>query len=73
MSKYFLVNNKPDDYGNCLVELVQTSETLAKQYYHSREVKISHVAILKKYFELLLAEYENTRTADERYYGGDEQ
>lgn len=67
--KTYLVQSKPDDYGACLKELVQTTERVAKEYYHAKEVDAADVEILKKYFDLVPAEEESERTCDERYFG----
>lgn len=68
MSKYFVVNNKPDDYGNCRKELVITTLRNAKQYYHYIEVPESVAAILKLYIDFIDEAEEKERTDEERYY-----
>lgn len=69
MSKYFIVNNKPDDYGNCHRELVETTSKNASQYYHMTEVPESDARILKKYMDFVDKNEEKERTDDERFYG----
>jgi len=69
MGKYYLVKNKPDDYGNCKTELIEASVERAIEYYYHRRVADNHVEILKKYFELVTDEEERERSDEERYYG----
>lgn len=70
MSKYFIVNNKPDDWGNCRRELVQTSPALANEYYYSQEVPVAAANTLKEYMKFVDEGDEKKRTEAERFYGG---
>ncbi len=68
--KYYVTNNKPDDYGNCKTELVYTTNKNAKQYYHHVQVKDEAEArILEKYLGLVTNTEELQRTDGERFYG----
>ena len=70
--KYYVVNNKPDDYGNCRKELVYTTSKNAKQYYHHKEVNSETEArILENYLDLITNTEEKERTDDERFYGNE--
>ena len=67
---YYLVRGKSDDYGACLIELVQTTPEKAAEYYSHEEVPPEDVAVLEKYFDLIDYEEESKRSSDKRYYGG---
>jgi hypothetical protein len=69
MSKYYIVNNKPDDYGNCKKELVETTQKNAKEYYNFVPVPTEDVPILAKYLWIVKADEEKERTSSERFYG----
>ena len=66
---YYLVQNKDDDYGNSVRELVRTSHEFAEQYYAYDEVPEEDVSVLKKYFEFTDYDEEKERTEDRRFYG----
>lgn len=69
--KYYLVENKSDDYGNCSRELVQTTIENANQYYSQQEIPDSDVEVLKRYFDFIDYDEEKERTEDQRFYGND--
>lgn len=71
MSKYYFVKNKGDDFGNERVELVQTTERNAKEYYYYKEVSQPDVDVLKKYLYFANEDEEKERTNEERFYGQD--
>lgn len=66
---WYLVGNKEDDYGNSIIELVETTPELAKEYYWKRETRKSDFRVLKKYFEPVYHDEEKERTDDRRFYG----
>lgn len=68
---FYIVNNKPDDYNNCKVELVETSAANAKEYYNHNKVAEEDVPVLAKYFWVVDKKEEQERTRDERFYGSD--
>lgn len=72
MGKYFIVYSKPDDYGACNTELVQTTLRNAKQYYNLKKVPDEHAEILKEYFDFVPEAEEKERTDEQRYYGDEE-
>lgn len=68
---YFIVNNKPDDYGNCQKELVYTSLKNAKKYYYHLEVPVAHAAVLHNYMDFVDEAEEKERSDGERFYGAE--
>jgi hypothetical protein len=70
-TEIFLVNNKPDDYNNCLTELVDTTAELADQYYRTKSVASEDVKVLSKYFRIVSFNEEAERTEDGRFYGAE--
>ena len=68
-TKFYIVTNKTDDYGNGRTELVQTTPDHAKEYYHHKEVDASDVETLKKYLGVVEFEEESQRSDDDRFYG----
>lgn len=69
--KHYIVYNKSDDYGNCKMEIVQTTQKNAKQYYHHKEIDDSDVVVFTKYFGVVETEEEKERSSDYRFYGQD--
>lgn len=70
-TNYYLVSNKDDDYGNCRIELVETTQELSRQYYWYRDTVKTDIRVLKKYFDIVPYSEEKKRTRDSRYYGGE--
>lgn len=65
--KYYFVENKSDDYGNCRREIVQTTAVNAKKYYwHKEIVDLDDIEVLKKYFDIV--DYEEEKEREERFY-----
>lgn len=55
IEEWYLVKNKPDDYGNCLTEIIccENKKELAivKKYsYYNEKIDKNDVEVLKKYF-----------------------
>lgn len=71
MSNYFIVNNKPDDYGNAKKELVKTTKLNATRYYHMIPVPDNHAEVLKQYMDFVDEAEEKERSDDERFYGSE--
>jgi len=71
--KYYLAGNKTDDYGNGIIELIETTQKNSTGYYWTKDVDASDVIVLKKYFDLVSYDEENKRTDDQRFYGGSEE
>ena len=54
MKKWYLLMNKPDDYGNCTRDLYFGNKKTFKDYvYHYTEVPEEHIPVLKIYFDIL--------------------
>lgn len=66
---WYLVGNKEDDYGNGIIEFVETTHKLAHEYYWYRLTRKSDFRVLKKYFDPVYHDEEKKRTADRRFYG----
>ena len=69
--KYYLVENKSDDYGNCITEIVETTPKLAKEYYNHKEISDDDIVIIKKYFDIVNYDEEKERTKHRRFYGNE--
>lgn len=66
---YYIVQNKDDDYGNCVKELVHTTLENAEQYYACDRVPDSDIEVLKKYMTLVEYDEEKERSEDRRFCG----
>lgn len=67
--KYWLVTSKPDDFGACRKELVETTKVNSKEYYDAKPVNKKDVKVLEKYFYLVPYTEEKERDEDRRFYG----
>lgn len=67
--KTYLTKNKPDDYNNCITELVETTPKIVKEYYWSKEVEPEDIETLKKYLNFTSSEEEKERSDERRFYG----
>lgn len=68
MTKY-LVENKPDDYGNRKIEIIESTAKIAKQYYYYKKIEPQDEEILIKYLGITDKEEESERSPDNRFYG----
>lgn len=61
---WWLVNNKPDDYGNCFQVLIQCDEELIENVYNYKKVEEEDVEVLLKYIDDIQA-YDQDATLEE--------
>lgn len=67
--KTYIVTSKGDEYGNFLLEIVETTKNNAEEYYTHKEIDDSDIGILKKYLDFIPYEQEKERSSDRRFYG----
>ena len=66
--KTYIVRNKEDDYNNCRVEIVKTTQKNAKEYYFHKEVEENDIEVLKKYIDYVEYDEEKERNSENRFY-----
>jgi hypothetical protein len=69
--KWYLICNKPDDYGACLRSLVKCKKSDLKYVYYFDEVPEEDLETLKKYFDIVndfLDEGEKIKDYLEKYF-----